>query len=717
MHNNAPYSVPATIEPKQINYFYGSNGSGKTTITKYFQSPANFPQSKIIWNSEPPEELIVFNRNFVKNSFSQNEINGVFTLGEDNVTILTEIDTLSKELERTQAEIIGQTSHQKELLAIVQKCTVEAEDIFWELKKKYDVLFPECLTGSKKTKSVFFEKCIALHERKPDPLTPPETETTLVEEYSRIYKANLEHIEPVGIIDGKSFPFYEAHELLSKKIVNNYDIKLGVLIDKLNSSDWVHNGVKYISQQDLCPFCQQPISNDLKTRLLSLFDSTYDIDQQNFIALCKVYEKEAEMLLTELKEILGHPVLNYDYGELSIIYGELELLLHKNKELLNSKLQNLSLTIELDSVNNLLEQVNVFLEKLNMQIARHNDMINNISSARDKLTVRVWAFIRSMSITEYGSYEKNISGNKKGIENIGGIINDKTEKVAELRRKIREKESLVSNTTDTIESINGLLNIFGFTGFKLEAATERGKYIIVRPDNTDAKETLSEGEYNFITFLYFYQLVKGSTSPSGINKEKIVVIDDPVSSLDSNVLFIITSLVKEIREMCRGHKYGIKQVFIFSHNIYFYKEVTFYSRKEKHADEQHFLIRKTNNVSTIETKECNPITTSYNMLWDEIKRSDPATCCNAMRRILEYYFNTIGGGNYESAIGALTGTDLQVGRSLLAFINDSSHFITDDLFFEVDNTNMDTYTRVFKEIFDKLGHISHYNMMMDIDQE
>ncbi len=37
-------------------------------------------------------------------------------------------------------------------------------------------------------------------------------------------------------------------------------------------------------------------------------------------------------------------------------------------------------------------------------------------------------------------------------------------------------------------------------------------YKIIRPGGMDAKETLSEGEYNFISFLYFYHLVYGATT-------------------------------------------------------------------------------------------------------------------------------------------------------------------------------------------------------------
>ncbi|MFH0083694.1 AAA family ATPase, partial [Pseudomonas aeruginosa] len=67
----------------------------------------------------------------------------------------------------------------------------------------------------------------------------------------------------------------------------------------------------------------------------------------------------------------------------------------------------------------------------------------------------------------------------------------------------------------------------------------------------DAKETLSEGERTFVTFLYFYHLLKGSDSESGVTTDRIVVFDDPVSSLDSDILFIVSSLIKALFDEVR----------------------------------------------------------------------------------------------------------------------------------------------------------------------
>ena len=126
------------------------------------------------------------------------------------------------------------------------------------------------------------------------------------------------------------------------------------------------------------------------------------------------------------------------------------------------------------------------------------------------------------------------------------------------------------NTEATIDSINVLLKS-GFEGFHLRAKDGLANtYEVIRPDGTVA-EKLSEGERNFIAFLYYYHLVKGSLSSEAV-KDKIVVIDDPVSSMDSGALFIVSALVREMllrfvttSTNYRSHKVDgdyIKQIFV-----------------------------------------------------------------------------------------------------------------------------------------------------------
>jgi wobble nucleotide-excising tRNase len=115
---------------------------------------------------------------------------------------------------------------------------------------------------------------------------------------------------------------------------------------------------------------------------------------------------------------------------------------------------------------------------------------------------------------------------------IASVTTDRANKAAQ----IRDLEKQTTSVQPTIDGINQLLTSFGFQGFKLDKASSGSSYKLVRSDGTDAKATLSEGEKTFVTFLYFYHLLKGSESESGMTTDRIVVFDDPVSSLDSDIL-------------------------------------------------------------------------------------------------------------------------------------------------------------------------------------
>lgn len=77
-------------------------------------------------------------------------------------------------------------------------------------------------------------------------------------------------------------------------------------------------------------------------------------------------------------------------------------------------------------------------------------------------------------------------------------------------------------------------------------------YELVREENgsIEIAKDLSEGERNFIAFLYFYHTVMGSQSDDGRVDDKIVVIDDPVSSMDQQTLFYVSALTREMIAVC-----------------------------------------------------------------------------------------------------------------------------------------------------------------------
>jgi len=94
----------------------------------------------------------------------------------------------------------------------------------------------------------------------------------------------------------------------------------------------------------------------------------------------------------------------------------------------------------------------------------------------------------------------------------------------------------------------------GITSFKL-----------VRNNIDDASHILSEGEKTALAFAYF--LTKLEEDSNIKNSQKIVVIDDPISSLDYNVLYSIYNLI--YHKICPPKQHLYSQVIVLTHNWYF----------------------------------------------------------------------------------------------------------------------------------------------------
>lgn len=102
-------------------------------------------------------------------------------------------------------------------------------------------------------------------------------------------------------------------------------------------------------------------------------------------------------------------------------------------------------------------------------------------------------------------------------------------------------------------------------------------------DGSLATNTLSEGEETFISFLYFLQFAKGSVDVSKVSNRKVLVLDDPICSLDSTVLYIVSSMVKGLIKDVRDGNSDVEQIFVLTHNVFFHKETAFIDRRTEVA--------------------------------------------------------------------------------------------------------------------------------------
>ncbi|MDH6363071.1 wobble nucleotide-excising tRNase [Enterococcus sp. PF1-24] len=719
IHDIATYTNPVEITPRKLNFFYGSNGSGKTTISKLLASKSLPDTCEVKVSHNDDVRTLVYNRQFVEDNFKQSEnLKGIFTLGQDSIEQQEQLKSLQKENSDKQTLIDTKTETIKGFDGDIETKRDELAEKSWTIQQAIGGSFSKALVGYRNSKQKFSAECLSVYE-KWDKITVVELEE-LKAKYNIAYSQNSTIHSLFSTIDVARSLTYEISDLLTKVITGSTDSPIGQLIDLLNSSDWVRQGLGYMNNDEKkCPFCQQEISNELKQEIENYFDEAYEIDCQILNDFITKYSNYYSQVLVRIKEIIESDISIIDVSDLEVKYQLLENLIALNLEELGKKKKSPSNKISIDTAKDLLVEINDIINLFNDAIKSNNEIVRNREQEKKKCINLLWEYIVSELKVDIESYLTFVRGKENAKTSISGQIRTLKQGIRDNKSQIEAIEDSLTSVAPTVTDINNLLEKFDFKGFSLKENPQlKGTYEIVRDDGTNAKNTLSEGEYNFITFLYFYHLVYGSQEKTGITAEKVIVIDDPISSLDSNVLFIVSTLVKNLLNDCRKGQNGILQTFILTHNVYFHKEVTFLGSRDSYSPNAVLfgIIRKTDNTSSFIECPDNPIESTYQLLWKELSEDNLSTVTsfNTMRRILEYYFKIIGDVDYEKCVDEFDGQDKLVCKSLVSCINDGSHFISDDFVITFDYENIDNYKEIFKLIFKKLGHEPHYKMMMKI---
>lgn len=707
-----------SIAPKKVNYVFGANGTGKTSLARVISDPQSFPECRLIWDGEILPAY-VYNKDFVKTNFGQDSIKGIFTLGTDVPEAKTEIEGIRQKIKMQSDLKSGFKTSELErqtTLAIEENDLVE---FCWVAKLKYEKIFEKSMVGGGlNSKKKFKEQCILELQNNNSARHKFEF---LVSKYATLHAKEQVQIPNAPIICVDGIDILETSTVLCNARLGRTESSFSKLISALGSIDWVRDGLDYHEHapNKECPFCQQSISAELLKEIQSIFDDAYREDVNLFKSQKWQYELRVAEILSALKEALAIVVPGYQYKGLASLISEIELIVAENKSKLEKKEKEQKESIKLEPISALIAQAVLEVSTCQSAITEYNAMISNVKQGRIDLSSEVWKFIAEEMRAELESRIKKYDGVKRGLESIQTKIVACETAILGYEQNIKTREASLSSVEHSVNEINRILRSFQFKGFALEKAEMNGYYKLIRPDGTEVKDSLSEGESTFISFLYFFQLLNGSTERSGIESSRIVVIDDPISSLDSNVLFIVSSLVKQVIRRCLKNEANFEQVFISTHNIYFQKEISYKGLRESvTSNESFWIIRKINERSDITVYDKNQVSTSYELLWKEIRdpsRINSATIFNTIRRIMEYYFKIIGSIDYEDEIEKLEIEDKQVARALIGWINDGSHFVNDDLLIESELETSSRYLEVFKMIFDRLGHISHYEMMMKGD--
>ena len=185
--------------------------------------------------------------------------------------------------------------------------------------------------------------------------------------------------------------------------------------------------------------------------------------------------------------------------------------------------------------------------------------------------------------------------------------------IKKIKQGIQNLKDQLKDEGKAADKVNDYLNnYFGHAFLSIKAIEdETGKRFEVIRKNVKAHH-LSEGESSLIAFCYFIAKLDDVETK---NSKPIVLIDDPISSLDSNHIFFIFSLI--VSEIVQPDNF--KQLFVSTHNLDFLKYLKKISDKDSH-ERAYFIIERNYEKSHLRKmpNHLKNYVTEFNFLFEEI---------------------------------------------------------------------------------------------------
>ena len=137
--DTATYKNETIDNLSKINFIYGNNGSGKTTISRIIRDESKYPACTVNWKDNTKLETLVYNSDFVEDNFQPSqEIKGIFTLGKEEADTQKKIDLEKSEIEKLNKELSEIASTLEVNNSNNESAISEAKETFWRMKQDLD---------------------------------------------------------------------------------------------------------------------------------------------------------------------------------------------------------------------------------------------------------------------------------------------------------------------------------------------------------------------------------------------------------------------------------------------------------------------------------------------------------------------------------------------------------------------------------------------------
>jgi wobble nucleotide-excising tRNase len=637
-----------------------------------------------------------------------------------NCMVVRNTDAL-REAEALQPEQIALVAHRGEIDAQkIQRAGLEAssftaaQEATWKAHKDHcEGPLDPFLDGMGKSKAKVFEKIKSVLLPEGDiPVALDELHTRMKDVASTEPPKSWVNLNIGGIVEAEQSPLW------AESIAGSSDSRLAPLIQSLGNIDWVGAGVKHI-HGERCPFCQQGLPSDFKDELNKLIDTTYRDKVAQISALASTYERRVGEIESHMEHMFATEAFAGENIQLREKWGMFQVRLAKNLEQMHTKLRApgdfVSVADSRSEMGELFKQIG----ETNTRVDAFNERIKHRAAERARIEVDFWKRMRHEHGGAIDVHQALLAENERIMAALNEERTQIQERLGAVQTRLTQIRVNSIGTEKAVEAINKRLKRHGINDFTIAKKSGDGNlYCLERPGvGQEDYKSLSEGEKTVISFFYFIELVNGSADKDHHvpQNKKIVVIDDPISSLSNTFIYDVAWLIAN--EIIGGHA-AVKQVFVLTHSLFFHHELIKQVQAIKLQGQcQYFRVVKRPHTTVVPMGK-DDIKNEYDAAWEVIKdaragNGTPVGLANAMRCIFEQFFTfTSQQGAFKTALQDMENADRRF-VPLSRYLDNQSHR-NDQNLTDFGDHDVQFFLDKFKAVFDATHYPHHYASRMGL---
>ena len=664
---------------KKYNLIYGWNGCGKTTLCDFYRdlesgvlsedeasfslmfesSPSNnvfIDQSKI---GTIPYRFKVFHQNYIQENIGNiDAVKHIFSVGKEQATKIDDVKQMRAEAKTQEAKVKRLETELETLSQEFERFkTARARDI------KESAIYTNAYNKNK-----FYEAFQRLEHKKE--LSDSEYQAVLAAVRAQMMPLipwfEISFIQPTVkeyIID-----------ILRQTPVNN---TIESLKQSAEISDWVETGLSLHdeSKTGVCLFCGSKIPHQRLNALRDHFNKSYkELSDKiiNAITLLNTKCQQFEHFTGNLpNKALLYSELQQEYSNLykkveeicvqyqEVIRNIIAILEKKKGDMINDNLV-LEFTEEVDKLS---FDYSIF-RKILALFERHNQKTSAFEESKKQAQLKIEEHLISRFYDETKEWGKKLTDKEKELKTQTDALTKLKSKITALEQEIRNSQIPADAINKDIAFIMGRSELV-FTNSDLGYQIKR---------NGKRATNLSKGEENAIALIYFFNTLLDVESDA---QNTIIVLDDPISSFDSNFYYNAIGYIREKSQQ-------VGQVFVFTHKFALLKD--FSMMFGDHQTNQYIIQRAHNspvllNLDNLISQYHDEYAYLFKKIYEFVKNPPSDTneylqYPNMARRVLEGFltFKLPSSKNMiDKVIELENNSETRAVRSIMRLLNNHSH--------------------------------------------